>query len=82
MRPVSDAQVRRLMEEMSKDGQIGRAAMKADMDRKTARKYVTAAKLPSEMKQPRTWRTRPGSVRGGLAGGDGDAGDDARLCRR
>ena len=33
MRPVSDAQVRRLMEEMSKDGQIGRAAMKADMAR-------------------------------------------------
>lgn len=59
MRPVSDAQVRRMMEEMSKDGQIGRAAMKADMDRKTARRYLTAAKLPSEMKQPRTWRTRP-----------------------
>ena len=59
MGPVSDAQVRRLMEEMSKDGQIGRAAMKADMDRKTARRYVAAAKLPSEMKQPRTWRTRP-----------------------
>ena len=59
MRLVSDAQVRRLMEEMSKDGQIGRAAMKADMDRKTARRYVTAARLPSEMKQPRTWRTRP-----------------------
>src|SRR5258707_7731672 len=47
------------MEEMSKDGQLGRAAMKADMDRKTARRYVAAAKLPSEMKQPRTWRTRP-----------------------
>jgi hypothetical protein len=46
LRPVSDAQVRRLMEEMSKDGQIGRAAMKADMDRKTARRYGTAAKLP------------------------------------
>jgi len=47
------------MEEMSKDGQIGRAAMKAGMDRKTARRYVAAAKLPSEMKEPRTWRTRP-----------------------
>ena len=42
MRPVSDAQVRKLMEEMSKHGQIGRAALKADMDRKTARKYVAA----------------------------------------
>jgi hypothetical protein len=59
LRSVSDAQVRRLMEEMSKDGQIGRAAMKADMDRTTARRYVAAAKLPSEMKQPRAWRTRP-----------------------
>lgn len=59
MRPVSDAQVRRLMEEMSKHGEIGHAAMKADMDRKTARRYVTAGKLPSEMRTPRTWRTRP-----------------------
>jgi molybdenum-dependent DNA-binding transcriptional regulator ModE len=45
---VSDAQVRKLMEEMSKHGQIGQAAMKADMDRKTARKYVAAGQpLPS-----------------------------------
>jgi hypothetical protein len=48
-----------MMEEMSKDGHIGQAAMKADMDRKTARRYVAAGKLPSEMKQPRWWRTRP-----------------------
>jgi hypothetical protein len=48
-----------MMEKMSKDGHIGQAAMKADMDRKTARRYVTAGKLPSEMKQPRWWRTRP-----------------------
>jgi hypothetical protein len=47
------------MEEMSKHGQIGRAAMKADMDRKTARKYVAAGELPSELQQPRDWRTRP-----------------------
>jgi hypothetical protein len=46
------------MEEMSKHGHIGQAAMKADMDRKTARKYVAAGKLPSELKQPRDWRTR------------------------
>ena len=58
MRPVSDAQVRRLMEEISKDGHLGDAAMKAGMDRKTARRYIKAAKLPSEMKEPRWWRTR------------------------
>lgn len=46
------------MEEMAKHGQVGRAATKADMDRKTARKYVAAGKLPSELRQPRTWRTR------------------------
>ena len=56
--PVSDTQVRKLMEEMNKTGLIGRAAMKAGMDRTTARKYVRAKKLPSELKQPRDWRTR------------------------
>jgi hypothetical protein len=47
------------MEEMSKHGHIGQAAMKADMDRKTARKYVAAGVLPSEMVTAREWRTRP-----------------------
>lgn len=47
------------MEEMSKHGELGQAAMKADMDRKTARRYVATGKLASEMKQPRWWRTRP-----------------------
>jgi hypothetical protein len=46
------------MEEITKHGQVGRAAMKADMDRKTARKYIAAGKLPSEVREPRLWRTR------------------------
>ena len=46
------------MEEMQKQGGIGRAAMRAGMDRKTARKYVRAGKLPSELRTPHTWRTR------------------------
>jgi hypothetical protein len=58
VKPVSDAQVRKLMEEMTKHGKIGVAAMKAAMDRKTARRYATAGKLPSEMASPRDWRTR------------------------
>ncbi len=59
MRTVTDAQVRRLMEEMSKHGRIGRAAMKAGMDRKTARKYHAAGKMPSQAPPPkRDWRTR------------------------
>jgi hypothetical protein len=47
------------MEDISKHGRIGDAAMKADMHRETARKYVAAGKLPSELTQPRDWRTRP-----------------------
>jgi hypothetical protein len=47
------------MEELSKHGELGRAAMKAGMDRKTAAKYRDAGQLPSQMKQERTWRTRP-----------------------
>jgi hypothetical protein len=58
LRPVSDAQVRKLMEEMSKHDAVGRAAMLADMDRKTARKYIRAGKLPSERVAARTWCTR------------------------
>jgi hypothetical protein len=34
------------------------AAMKAGMDRKTARKYLRAGKLPSAMTVERVWRTR------------------------
>lgn len=58
MKPVSDAQVRKLMDEKTRTGEIGLAAMKAGMDRKTGRKYVAAGKLPSEMRSSRDWRTR------------------------
>ena len=52
------------MEEMTKHGAVGAAAMKADMDRKTARKYESAGRLPSEMKAERDWRTRPDPFEG------------------
>ena len=55
---VQDAQVRKLMDEMTKTGRVGVAALRSGMDRKTARKYLEAQKLPSEMKGSRTWRTR------------------------
>jgi hypothetical protein len=42
---TTDTQVRRLMEEIPKHGGIGLAAMRAGMDRKTARKYVRLGKL-------------------------------------
>ena len=47
------------MKELNKHEEIGRAAMKAGMDRKTARKYIVAGTLPSAMAEPRGWRTRP-----------------------
>ncbi len=56
---TTDAQVRKLMEEMTKHGKVGVAALRSGVDRKTARKYLKAGKLPSEMGVERTWRTRP-----------------------
>ena len=56
---TTNAQVRKLMEEMSRHGQVGRAALRSGMDRKTARKYVGSGKLPSDQSPPRSWRTRP-----------------------
>lgn len=41
---------------------VGKAAAKAGMDCKTARKYVLTGKLPSELKQVRTYRTRPDPI--------------------
>ena len=59
MKPVSDAQVRMLMAEMTKYGHLGKAAMKSGMDRGTARGYLAGDKLPSELVVARDWRTRP-----------------------
>jgi hypothetical protein len=51
--------VRKLMEEMSKHGKVGRASMMSGMDRKTGRKYVRSRRLPSESgKEERDYRTR------------------------
>jgi hypothetical protein len=47
------------MEEKSKHGKAGRAAMMAGMDRKTAQKYLRLGLLPSEMEEEeRKYRTR------------------------
>jgi transposase InsO family protein len=47
------------MENRRKFGSLRVAADKAGMDEKTARKYVKLGRLPSEIKKPHTWRTRP-----------------------
>jgi hypothetical protein len=46
------------MDEMSKHGLLGLAALRAGMHRNTARRYVELGKLPSELSEPRSWRTR------------------------
>lgn len=55
----TDRQVRRLRALLKTGKSLKAAAMRADMDEKTARKYREAGKLPSEIGVwPRTWRTR------------------------
>lgn len=56
---VTDRQVRKLLMEHQKTGQIGMAAMKAGMHRETAGKYIKIGQLPSERRVERDWRTRP-----------------------
>lgn len=46
------------MDEMCKHGQVGTAGLRAGMSQNTARKYIRAGRLPSELKPPRAWRTR------------------------
>jgi hypothetical protein len=46
------------MQEMSKHGKVGVAALRSGMDRKTASKYIELGKFPSELHTERTYRTR------------------------
>ena len=53
-----DRKVRKLMEEYQKTGNLSKAALRSDLDPKTARKYLKAGKFPSRMRVEHTWRTR------------------------
>lgn len=55
---VTDQQIRRLFKLSNTEKTEEIAAAKAGMDVKTARKYLRARRLPSEMKAERHWRTR------------------------
>jgi len=47
------------MEELERQGsKVGVAALRAGMHRNTARRYRDLGKVPSELRQPRSWRTR------------------------
>ncbi|MFN2111293.1 MAG: Mu transposase domain-containing protein [Anaerolineae bacterium] len=57
---ATDAQVRILMRERKKGRTQEQAAAKANLkSRKTAAKYERLGLLPSQLKKPRTYRTRP-----------------------
>jgi len=53
-----DRKVRKLMEEYQKTGKLSKAALRSDLDPKTARKYLKAGKLSSQMRVKHTWQTR------------------------
>jgi hypothetical protein len=57
-RQVTDSQVKELRRHLNRRSSLQEAAMKAGMDRKTARKYRDRGQLPSESRSPRAWRTR------------------------
>lgn len=55
---TSDRKVRKLMSEYQKTGNMSKAAYRAELDVKTARKYLQSGKLPSQTRGERGWRTR------------------------
>lgn len=61
---VTDEQIRRLFMLVPKEPTKALAAAKAGMSPKTALKYRKTGRLPSQMKQPHDWRTRPDPFEG------------------
>ncbi len=55
----SDREVQRMLRERHHGKRLDQAAARAGMSVPTARKYLQAGKLPSQLKVPRTYRTRP-----------------------
>jgi hypothetical protein len=72
-----DAQVRVLLAELAKHGEVGVAAARAGMDRKTARKWLRTGQMPSEVVVERKWRTRDDPFVEALARNRGAARGDA-----
>jgi hypothetical protein len=57
-RQVADAQVKELRRNLNRGASLQQSAMKAGMDRKTARKYRDRGQLPSDSRAGHIWRTR------------------------
>jgi transposase len=60
---ISDRQVRRLFMLVEQEKSLSVSAAKAGMDEKTARKYLKAGQLPSQLKKDQTWSTRKDSFK-------------------
>ena len=56
---ISNKQYKRLMSEYKQSDNIGESAMKADVHRQTASKYIEAGKPPALLQEKHEWRTRP-----------------------
>ncbi|MDP9311501.1 MAG: IS21 family transposase [Chloroflexota bacterium] len=54
----TDGEVHRMIRERSRGKTLDQAAARAGMSVPTARKYLRAGQLPSQLKHPRTYRTR------------------------
>lgn len=61
---VTEQQIRKLLMEHTKSGQIGMAAMKAGMNRKTAAKYINNGQPDVSEAVTRGWRTRDDPFQG------------------
>ncbi len=66
-----DGEIKLLLNERGKGASQKLAAARAGVSERTARKYEQAGKLPSQMKKPRTHRTRDDPFVGRLAVGRG-----------
>lgn len=55
---ITKQQHRRLRQEYARTQNMSLSALKADVDRKTARKYIDHHETPQELQEPHDWRTR------------------------
>jgi hypothetical protein len=56
---INQKQYGRVLREYARTKNMSISALKAGVDRKTARKYIHAKQPPEQLQQPRRWRTRP-----------------------
>jgi len=55
---INQKQYRRLLREYARTKNMSLSALSADVDLKTARKYVQSQHSPEQLRKPHTWRTR------------------------